>query len=137
MDEIKEIERSIIKKYRKEIWSKFVKGVKDFEMIKENDKIAVCISGGKDSFLLAKCMEEIKRHGKFDFDDLIGASIIGGRKGGMPEMILEYVLKQKGYEVSNSDVNAQIYIRTDVTFDVVEFPPKVPQPNVNDGTLVL
>ncbi|MBQ9018847.1 MAG: tRNA 2-thiocytidine biosynthesis protein TtcA [Bacilli bacterium] len=68
MDKYKEIERSIIKKYRKDIWSKFVKAVIDYELINENDKIMVCISGGKDSFLLAKCMEEIKRHGKVNFD---------------------------------------------------------------------
>ena len=68
MEEYLEIERSIIKKYRKEIWSKFVKAVADYELIKENDNIMVCISGGKDSFLMAKCMEEIKRHGKIDFD---------------------------------------------------------------------
>ena len=64
----KEIEKSIIKKYRKDIWSKFVKAVKEYELIEENDKIMVCISGGKDSFLLAKCIEEIKKHGKFNFD---------------------------------------------------------------------
>ena len=57
MEKYKEIERSIIKKYRKEIWSKFVKAVQDYEMIQENDKIMVCISGGKDSFLLAKCIQ--------------------------------------------------------------------------------
>ena len=68
MDKYKEIERSIIKKYRKDIWSLFVKACQEFELIKENDKIMVCISGGKDSFLLAKCMEEIKKHGKVDFD---------------------------------------------------------------------
>ncbi len=68
MEEYKDIERSIIKKYRKEIWSKFVKAVQDYELIKENDKIMVCISGGKDSFLLAKCMQEIKKHGKINFD---------------------------------------------------------------------
>lgn len=62
------IERSIIKTYRKEIWAKFVKGVKDFNMISDKDKVAVCISGGKDSFLLAKCMQELKKHGKIDFD---------------------------------------------------------------------
>ena len=62
------IERSIIKTYRKEIWARFVKGVKDFNMIQDGDKIAVCISGGKDSFLLAKCMQELKRHGKIDFE---------------------------------------------------------------------
>ncbi len=64
----REIEKSIIKKYRKNIWSKFVKSVKNYELIQENDKIAVCISGGKDSFLLAKCMQELQRHGQFKFD---------------------------------------------------------------------
>ena len=68
MEKYKEIERSIIKKFRKDIWSLFVKAVMDFELIQEGDKIMVCISGGKDSFLLAKCMEEIKRHGKVSFD---------------------------------------------------------------------
>ena len=68
MEKYKEIERSIIKKYRKDIWSKFVKAIIDYELISENDKIMVCISGGKDSFLLAKCMEEIQKHGKVKFD---------------------------------------------------------------------
>lgn len=69
MDKQKEIERSIIKTYRKEIWTKFTKAVTDFQLIKENDKIMVCISGGKDSFLLAKCIQEIKKHGKISFED--------------------------------------------------------------------
>lgn len=68
MEKYKEIERSIIKKYRKEIWSKFVKAVSDYELIQENDRVMVCISGGKDSFLLAKCIEELIRHGKFSFE---------------------------------------------------------------------
>ena len=68
MEKYKEIERSIIKKFRKDIWAKFVKAVIEYKLIEENDKIMVCISGGKDSFLLAKCLEEIKKHGKFDFD---------------------------------------------------------------------
>lgn len=68
MEKYKEIEKSIIKKFRKDIWAKFVKAVIEYKLIEENDKIMVCISGGKDSFLLAKCMEEIKRHGKFDFE---------------------------------------------------------------------
>ena len=63
-----EVERSIIKKFRKPIWRKFIAGIKRYELIKENDKIAVCISGGKDSMLMAKCMQEIQRHGKFHFD---------------------------------------------------------------------
>ena len=68
MEKYKEIERSLIKKYRKEIYSKFLKGVTDYQLINENDNIMVCISGGKDSFLLAKCIQELQRHGKFKFD---------------------------------------------------------------------
>ena len=63
-----EIERSIIKKYRKTIWRGFIKGVQKYDLIKENDKIAVCISGGKDSMLLAKLMQELQKHGKFHFE---------------------------------------------------------------------
>ena len=68
MEKYLEIERSIIKRFRKEIWSKFVKAVKDYELIKEHDNIMVCISGGKDSYLMAKCFQEIKKHGKMDFN---------------------------------------------------------------------
>ncbi|MBE6158458.1 MAG: tRNA 2-thiocytidine biosynthesis protein TtcA [Firmicutes bacterium] len=68
MEKYKEIERSIITKYRKEIWSKFVRGVSDYELIKENDNVMVCISGGKDSFLLAKLIQELQRHGKVKFN---------------------------------------------------------------------
>ena len=68
MEKYQEIERSIIKKYRKDIWAKFVKAVIEYELVNENDKIMVCISGGKDSFLLAKCMQELERHGKFPFE---------------------------------------------------------------------
>ncbi len=68
MDRYKDIEKSIIKKYRKEIWGRFVRAVSEYELIKTDDKIMVCISGGKDSFLLAKCIQELKRHGKISFD---------------------------------------------------------------------
>ena len=67
MEKYGEIERSIIKKFRKEIWSKFVKAIKEYELIEDNDRIMVCISGGKDSFLLAKCFQELERHGKQNF----------------------------------------------------------------------
>ena len=69
MERYKEIERSIIKKYRKEIWAKFVKAVKDYKLINENDKVMVCISGGKDSFLLAKCVQELQKHGGIPFEE--------------------------------------------------------------------
>jgi len=67
MERYKEIERSIIKKFRKEIWARFVKAVKDYKLINENDNIMVCISGGKDSFLLAKCIQELERHSDIKF----------------------------------------------------------------------
>lgn len=82
MEKYREIEKSIIKKYRKEIWSKFVKAVKTYNLINEGDKIAVCISGGKDSFLLAKCMQELQRHGIFKF-------------------ALEFIIMNPGYNEEN------------------------------------
>ena len=68
MERYKEIERSIIVKFRKDIYRLFTRAVRDYKLIKEGDKIAVCISGGKDSFLLAKCMEELQKHGNIKFD---------------------------------------------------------------------
>ena len=68
MERYKEIEKSIMTTYRKRIWNKFTKSIRDYDMIQDGDKIAVCISGGKDSMLLAKCFQELKRHGKIDFE---------------------------------------------------------------------
>ena len=79
-----QVERSIIKTYRKDIWRKFTKAVTIYDLIKDGDKIAVCISGGKDSFLLAKCMQEIKKHGKIKFD-------------------LEFIVMDPGYSKENLD----------------------------------
>ncbi|MGI5998367.1 MAG: tRNA 2-thiocytidine biosynthesis TtcA family protein, partial [Lutispora sp.] len=63
-----EIERSIIKKYRKHLWSKFIKAIKDFKLVEEGDKIAVAISGGKDSMLMAKLFQELQKHGEMKID---------------------------------------------------------------------
>ena len=82
--ELKEIERSIIKTYKRKIYGRFLKGIKEFELIKDNDKIAVCISGGKDSFLLAKCMQELKKHSKYNFS-------------------LEFIVMDPGYTKENLD----------------------------------
>lgn len=68
MERYEEIERSIITSYRKKIWTKFLKGITEFEMLKKGDKVAVCISGGKDSMLLAKCFQELKKYSKFEFE---------------------------------------------------------------------
>jgi len=62
------IERSLIKKFRKNIWCKFTKGINEYEMIRDGDKIAVCISGGKDSMLMAKLFQELQRHGRANFE---------------------------------------------------------------------
>ena len=82
MERYEQIERSIIKKFRKQIWRKFTQGINDYDMIQEGDKIAVCISGGKDSMLLAKLLQEIQRHGKMHFD-------------------LEFIVMDPGYNQKN------------------------------------
>ena len=101
MEEYKEIERSIIKTYRKEIWSKFVKAVIDYELIKENDKVMVCISGGKDSFLLAKCIEELTKHGKYPFE-------------------AKYVVMDPGYSRENRIMIEETAKRLNINIEVFE-----------------
>jgi tRNA(Ile)-lysidine synthase TilS/MesJ len=68
MERYQEIERTIIKNYRGRLWSPFIKAVKEYELIKPNDKICVCISGGKDSMLMAKLFQELLRHSDFEFE---------------------------------------------------------------------
>lgn len=68
MPDKESVERSIITNYRSRLWSKFIKALKDYELIKENDKICVCISGGKDSMLLAKLFQELQRHSIIPFE---------------------------------------------------------------------
>jgi len=108
MEKYKEVEKSIIKKYRKEIWTKFITGINDYKLIQEGDRIAVCISGGKDSMLLAKCMQEIQRHGKVNFD-------------------LKFLVMDPGYNPHNRQViidnaeylNIPIHIFESQIFDIV------------------
>ena len=64
----KRIERSLITKFRKPIWRKFTKAIQEYQLIQEGDKVAVCISGGKDSMLMAKLLQELQRHGKISFE---------------------------------------------------------------------
>lgn len=67
-DRQKQVERSLVKKFRKEIWRKFTKAVNEYQLIQDGDKIAVCLSGGKDSMLMAKLFQEIARHGQKNFE---------------------------------------------------------------------
>lgn len=115
MEKYKEVERSIIKKFRKDIWAKFVKAVIEYELIKENDKIMVCISGGKDSFLLAKCIEELQKHGKYPFE-------------------AKYVCMNPGYNEKNKklilknakDLNIDLEMFESDIFDIVSDVEKSP-----------
>lgn len=82
--EIKDIEKSLIKTYRRDIFRKFIKACKEYQLIQDGDKIAVAISGGKDSLTLAKLMQELKRHRQVDFS-------------------LEFIAMDPGYIKENSD----------------------------------
>lgn len=109
MKSLVDIEKSIIKKYRKEIYSRFVHAVKDFSLIEEGDKICVCISGGKDSFLLAKCLQELQRHSIYKFS-------------------LTFLVMDPGYEKENLEkikenavlLNIPIVIRESNIFEVIK-----------------
>ncbi|TYC88201.1 tRNA 2-thiocytidine biosynthesis protein TtcA [Acetobacterium wieringae] len=68
MERYQEIEKSLKKKYRSSIWCRFTSGINEYQLVKEGDKIAVCISGGKDSMLMAKLFQELKKHNKFEFE---------------------------------------------------------------------
>lgn len=85
LSESKRIERSIITKFRSGIWTKFLQAVKTYKLIEAGDKIAVCISGGKDSMLLAKCVQELKRHSEIPFD-------------------AEYIVMNPGYNRENAEL---------------------------------
>ncbi|MCR4956246.1 MAG: ATPase [Lachnospiraceae bacterium] len=63
-----EVELSLRKKFKKNIWSRFARAINNYDMLQPGDKVCVCISGGKDSMLMAKCFQELKRHNKFSFD---------------------------------------------------------------------
>lgn len=109
LSECQKVERSIITKYRKEIWRPFTKAVRNYHLVNEHDKIAVCISGGKDSFLLAKCMQELQKHGKVKFD-------------------LEFLVMDPGYHETHlskikknaEDLGISITIMKSSIFDVVD-----------------
>lgn len=82
LEEYQLIERSIVKKYRKSIWNPFVEAVKKYKLINEGDRIAVCISGGKDSMLLAKLMQQMQKYSEVPFE-------------------LEFIVMDPGYNAEN------------------------------------
>lgn len=104
LDRKQEIERSIITKFRKNIWRPFTKAIRDYNLIQEGDKIAVCISGGKDSILLAKCMEEIKKHGKIKFDLVFLVMNPGYNDSNLQKIIKNAELLGIDINIFNSDI---------------------------------
>ena len=107
--EYQEIERSIIKKFRKKLWCRFARSIDEYQLVQDGDKIAVCISGGKDSFILAKLFQELKRHGRIDFE-------------------LEFIVMNPGYNKENLEqirknlelLNIPAVIFESNIFDVVD-----------------
>ncbi len=105
----RDVERSIIKKFRKEIWRKFTRALNEYELIRDGDKIAVCISGGKDSMLMAKLFQELERHGKKNFE-------------------LVFLVMNPGYNddnfrriINNAEfLNVPIQVFTSEIFDIVK-----------------
>ncbi|WP_427339417.1 tRNA 2-thiocytidine biosynthesis TtcA family protein [Caloranaerobacter sp. DY30410] len=106
---LREIERSIIKKYRKHIWSKFIKAIREFNLVEDGDKIAVAISGGKDSMLMAKLFQELKRQGQVKIE-------------------LEFIVMDPGYHESIKELlidncqylNIPIHIFESKIFEIVD-----------------
>jgi len=111
----KMIERSLITKFRKSIWAPFIRAIKEYELIDKNDKIAVCISGGKDSFILAKLMQNLQKFSDVPFE-------------------LEYIVMDPGYNAKNREkieenaklLNLPIKIFNSNIFDVANSTPKNP-----------
>lgn len=68
MEKAQVVEKSLVTTFKKSIWKKFIASIKEYELIQDGDKIAVCMSGGKDSMLMAKCFQELKKHGKNNFE---------------------------------------------------------------------
>ena len=106
MERYKEIERSIIKSYRSKLWAPFVKAVKDYELVKPNDHICVCISGGKDSMLMAKLFQELHRYSDFPFE-------------------VTYLVMNPGY----NDINLQV-IKNNL--EILNIPAVIEETNIFD-----
>ena len=96
-----DVEKSIRKKFRKSIWCKFTKAINQYELVKEGDCIAVCISGGKDSMLMAKLFQELKRHNKFDFE-------------------VKFLVMDPGYSPANRQVIEENARRLEIPIEIFE-----------------
>ena len=118
IERYKLIERSIITTYRSKIWAKFIKAIKEFELIKPNDRVCVCISGGKDSMILAKCFQELKRHSDFEFevkylvmDPGYSPKNLEKIKENLAILNVEAVIRETDiFEIANSQIKSPCYL---------------------------
>ncbi len=102
--DLNELEKSIITKYRSKLWSPFIKGVKEYSLVEENDKIAVCISGGKDSLLMAKLFQELQKYGNVKFE-------------------LEFIAMNPGFDDDNTKMLKETSEKLGI--DIKEFDTKI------------
>lgn len=102
--ELTEIERSINKKFRKEIFCKVVEAIKEFNLVEDNDKIAVCISGGKDSFLLAKCLQELQKHKQISYELKFIVMNPGYNQKNLSKLIENAKVLNLDIEIFNTDI---------------------------------
>lgn len=112
MERYQEIERTIIKTYRAHLWAPFIKALKEFELLKPGDRVCVCISGGKDSVLLAKLFQELKRHSDFEFEVKYLVMNPGYNERNLKKIQDNLALLKIDAEIINTDIfeiaNAQI-----------------------------
>ncbi len=104
MERYQQIERAIITTYRSRLWSKFVKAIKEYDLLKPGDKVCVCISGGKDSMLMAKLFQELQRHSDFEFG-------------------VEYLVMNPGYNQKNLQVIQE-------NLNILNIPAKIVETNI-------
>lgn len=104
MNKVEMVERSIITTYRKKIWARFISTIKEYNLVEENDHICVCMSGGKDSFLLAKLFQELKRHSDFPFEVSFLVMDPGYKKEVRESILNNLELLKIPAQVVNSDI---------------------------------
>ena len=100
-DKAADVEKSLRKKFKKSIWSKFTKAINTYELVKPGDKIAVCISGGKDSMLMAKCFQELHKHSPVHFD-------------------VKYIVMDPGYSKENREVIERNAKKLNIPIEIFE-----------------
>lgn len=102
-------ELSLRKKFKKSIWCKFTKAINEYDLIQPNDRIAVCISGGKDSMIMAKLFQELKRHDKFPFELVFLVMNPGYNDKNLQQILYNAEILSVPIEIFNSDIFGSVF----------------------------